>query len=198
MGNVWKKEHGKKLVQAARFVITRRLFPSAAPAEPDISDIPDRLCREKRGVFVTLQKNGTLRGCIGNIEPEKTVLEGVKENALHAAFDDSRFSPLAPKELSQIDISVSLLTRPEKIGYTGTRDLLARITPFTDGVIVEKGARRATFLPQVWDQLPDTASFLSQLCLKARLDAHAWQTGELTVYTYQVQSFDETGSRHDH
>lgn len=193
---MWKKKQGGKLVHLARSVIAGRLLPDAAQAEPDLSDIPARLCQEKRGVFVTLQKNGALRGCIGNIEPEKTVLEGVKQNALHAAFDDSRFSPLAPEELSQIDIEVSLLTRPVKIGYTDTRDLVARITPFTHGVIVEKGFRRATFLPQVWAQLPDPESFLSQLCLKARLDARAWQTGELTVYTYQVQTFAETGSRH--
>ena len=189
---------GEKLVQLARAAIARKLMPAGKNVGPDLSDIPSGLLEEKRGVFVTLQKKGRLKGCIGNIEPEKTVLEGVQENALHAAFDDSRFAPLTPEEFKEIDIEVSLLSRPEKIRYSDPRDLLARITPFQDGVIVEKGVHRATFLPQVWEQLPDPESFLTQLCLKARLDAHAWQGGDLAVSTYQVQSFEENRGPHGH
>jgi uncharacterized protein len=195
-----KKEQilGKKLVQVARAEIARKLLPAKKNVGPDLSDIPSDLLEEKRGVFVTLHKKGRLRGCIGNIEPDKTVLKGVQENALHAAFDDSRFAPLTREEFKDIDIEVSLLSRPEKIQYSDPGDLLARITPFRDGVIVEKGGHRATFLPQVWEQLPDPESFLTQLCLKARLDGHDWQGGNLDIFTYQVESFEENRGPHGH
>lgn len=196
MGEKWKQKHGEKLVQLARVSIARRLFPAKKHVEPDLSDIPAEKLSQKRGVFVTLHKKGALRGCIGNIEPEKTVLEGVRENSVHAAFDDSRFPSLAPEEFGDTDIEVSLLTLPEKQRYSDIRDLLTRIKPFEDGVIVEKGYKRATFLPQVWEQLPDPESFLGQLCMKARLDANAWQTDNLTLYTYQVQSFEEGKNLH--
>lgn len=195
----WKPEYGEKLIQAARAEIVRKLDPRAKNrVAPDLSEIPAGLLQEKQGVFVTLQKKGRLRGCIGTIEPVKSVLDGVKENALHAAFDDTRFRPVTREELPDIDIEVSLLTVPEKKIYEDAEDLIRQLIPFRHGVIVEKGFHRATFLPQVWEQLPDPASFLTQLCLKARLDAHAWQTGEVTVFTYQVHAFTETGTPHGH
>lgn len=195
----WKPEYGEKLVRVVRAEIARKLNPSALPPlEPDLSDIPDGLLEEKRGVFVTLHKGGRLRGCIGNIEPVKPVLEGVRENALHAALDDTRFAPVTPEELAELDIEVSLLTVPEKLDYTDPRDLLSRIIPFRHGVIVEKGPHRATFLPQVWEQLPDPEAFLTQLCLKARLDPDAWHNRDLTVFIYEVQSFTEAGTPHGH
>lgn len=179
------------MIQLAKAAIIHRLLPEEEKAGPDLSDPPPLWLKEKRGVFVTLQKNGALRGCIGTLEPEKTLLENVQENACHAAFEDTRFSPVTLEELEDIQIEVSLLSVPEKLDYSDAQDLLARVVPFQDGVIVQKGYHRATFLPQVWEQLPDPESFLTQLCLKARLDAHAWQAGDLTVFTYQVQSFTE-------
>ncbi len=199
MKQQWKPEYGKKLIQAARAEIVRKLDPRAKDrAAPNLSGIPAGLLEEKQGVFVTLQKNGRLRGCIGTIEPVKSVLNGVKENALHAAFDDTRFSPVTREELPDIDIEISLLTVPEKRTFSDAGDLVRQLIPFRHGLIVEKGFHRATFLPQVWEQLPDPASFLTQLCLKARLDAHAWQTGEVTVFTYEVHSFTETGNTYGH
>jgi uncharacterized protein len=198
MGEKWKQKHGEKLVELARFSIAQKILPAKTTSVPNLSDIPGHLRTEKRGVFVTLHMNGRLRGCIGNIEPEKNVLEGVQENAVHAAFDDSRFSPLTPEEFWDIDIEVSLLTPPQKMHYSDPGDIPGQLTPFEDGVIVEKGHRRATFLPQVWEQLPDPEAFLSQLCLKANLDAHAWQTGNLGIYTYQVQSFTKNRKSHGH
>ena len=195
----WKPEYGEKLVQVVRAEIARKLNPSAfPPLEPDLTGIPGGLLEEKRGVFVTLQKKGRLRGCIGNIEPAKPVLEGVRQNALHAALDDARFAPVTPEELADLDIEISLLTAPEKLAYSDSTDLLRQIVPFRHGVIVEKGYHRATFLPQVWEQLPDPNSFLTQLCLKARLDPDAWHTRDLTVSIYEVQSFTETGKSHGH
>ncbi len=183
--------NGTLLIQLAKAAIIQSLLPDEKKAGPDLPDPPPVWLKEKRGVFVTLQKNGTLRGCIGTLEPEKSLLESVQENACHAAFDDTRFSPVTLEELDDIQIEVSLLSVPEKLHYFDAQDLLARVVPFQDGVIVQKGHHRATFLPQVWEQLPDPESFLTQLCLKARLDAYAWQAGDLTVFTYQVQSFTE-------
>ena len=187
------QEHinGNLLIQLAKSAIIQRLLPDEKKAAPDLSDPSLLWLKEKRGVFVTLQKNGALRGCIGTLEPEKSLLESVQENACHAAFDDTRFSSVTLEELEDIQIEVSLLSVPEKLLYSDAQDLLARVVPFQDGVIVQKGYHRATFLPQVWEQLPDPEAFLTQLCLKARLDAHAWQAGDLTVFTYQVQSFTE-------
>ena len=194
METKWTQNHGNLLLALARYSIAQKLGVTENVPEPDLSDIPDTLLNEKRGVFVTLHKNGQLRGCIGNIAPEKSVLEGVKENAVSAAFKDTRFAVLTKEELAHIDIEVSLLTPPEKMQFSQTREMLDQLTPFEDGVIVEKDHRRATFLPQVWEQLPDREAFLSQLCLKAGCDPNAWQTGDLNVYTYQVQSFAEETS----
>jgi AmmeMemoRadiSam system protein A len=199
MKQQWIPEYGKKLVRLARAEIARKLnLPVPRQLEPELSDIPAGLLAEKRGVFVTLQKKGRLRGCIGNIEPGKPVLEGIRENALHAAFDDTRFAPVTPEELGDLEIEVSLLTVPEKLDHSDSSDLLDQIIPFRHGVIVEKGFHRATFLPQVWEQLPDPTSFLTQLCLKARLDPDAWHTRDLAVFIYEVQSFTETGKAHGH
>ncbi len=194
MQTKWTQDHGNLLLALARYSIAQKLGLTAKVPEPDLSEIPDTLLTEKRGVFVTLHKNGQLRGCIGNIAPEKSVLEGVKENAVSAAFKDSRFPPLTKEELAQIDIEVSLLTPPEQMQFSHTREMLDQLTPFEDGVIVEKDHRRATFLPQVWEQLPAREAFLSHLCLKAGCDPNAWQTGDLNLYTYQVHSFAEKTS----
>ena len=194
MGKKWTENHGNMLVALARHSISQKLALTKTVPMPDLSDIPDTLLNEKRGVFVTLHKKGQLRGCIGNIEPEKSVLEGVRENAVHAAFDDTRFAPLTKEEFDLIDIEVSLLTPPRKMRFSNAREMLDQITPFADGVIVEKNRNRATFLPQVWEQLPGPESFLGQLCLKAGCDTDAWQTGDLDLYTYQVQSFAEKTS----
>jgi uncharacterized protein len=191
MAKKWTEKHGKELLELARYSIAQKLGQAETLAGPDLSDIPDTLLTEKRGVFVTLHKNGQLRGCIGNIEPEHSVLEGVRKNAVHAAFHDSRFAPLDAAEFREIDIEVSLLTPPKKMRFTDTRDMLDKLTPFEDGVIVEKGNCRATFLPQVWEQLPAPDAFLRNLCIKAGCDPNAWQTDALHLYTYQVQSFAE-------
>jgi hypothetical protein len=116
---------------------------------------------------------------------------GIQETARLAAFKDSRFAPLARDEFDQVDLEISLLSPPEKFEYNAPKELVQRLVPFKDGVIIEKASRRATFLPQVWEQLPDPASFLSQLCLKAGLDADEWDNGSLTVHTYRVHSFSE-------
>lgn len=147
--------------------------------------------KENRGVFVTLHKDGNLRGCIGNIEPVKPLMECVLDNARHAAFNDSRFRPLSHDELKDTCIEISILTPPEKLDYTDGNDLLSKLRPNIDGVIIKKGYHRATFLPQVWSQLKDGREFLDHLCIKAGLPAEEWKAGKLEVSIYQVQCFEE-------
>jgi AmmeMemoRadiSam system protein A len=120
------------------------------------------------------------------------MVAGVRDNALNAAFHDPRFSPLRKKELDQVHIEVSVLSEPVPLAYTDTDDLLSRLRPGTDGVIIKKGLASATFLPQVWEQLPQPEAFLSHLCMKAGLPAGQWRGGDLTVLAYQVQYFEET------
>ena len=115
----------------------------------------------------------------------------MRQNAINAAFRDPRFSPLKLSELGEIDIEVSVLTEPAVLEYTDSQDLMERLRPGIDGVIIRQGFATATFLPQVWEQLPDKEEFLCQLCLKAGLSAHAWRKAGVEVLTYQVQYFGE-------
>jgi AmmeMemoRadiSam system protein A len=118
-------------------------------------------------------------------------LAGVKRNANNAAFHDPRFAPLKANELDQADIEISILTEPQALEYRGSKDLLAKLRPHVDGVILRKGAASATFLPQVWEQLPKPDQFLSNLCRKAGLSADTWEKTQLEISTYQVQYFEE-------
>ena len=189
MGLKISAEQRVSLLKLARQSIVEFLEQKQTSRSED--QLLDSLTDQKSGVFVTLHKKGRLRGCIGTIEPRLTIPEGVRENACHAAFRDTRFSPLAKDELDEVDIEISLLSLPQKVAYSDSADLAARLTPFVDGVIIEKGHYRATFLPQVWEQLPEPESFLSQLCTKAGLPSGEWKQGTLEVKTYQVRSFGE-------
>ncbi len=181
-------EQGSYLLKLARETIKARLLGGSK----DMGDEkPPEVFNERRGTFVTLTKAGALRGCIGHIIARESLLEGVEENAVNAAFKDPRFPPLSPDELDDIDIEVSILTDPEPLEYSDRDDLLEKLRPHVDGVIIKKGYNQATFLPQVWDQLPDKGDFLRHLCLKAGLAADAWTKGDLDVSTYQVQAFEE-------
>jgi len=154
--------------------------------------VSSMILKENRGTFVTLHKNRKLRGCIGNIEPVKNIFQGVKDNAKHAAFSDTRFTPLSQKELAETVIEVSILTQPENLDYNDNHDLLKKLKPGIDGVIIKKKHHSATFLPQVWEQLKDPEIFLKHLCTKAGLPQDEWKSGALGVATYQVQLFEES------
>ena len=154
--------------------------------------IKDPVLNQPCGTFVTLKKNGRLRGCIGSLEGRNPLVEGVRRNALNAAFHDPRFSPLDSRELDCISMEVSVLTEPQPLDYRDADDLVARLRPGVDGVTIRKNFSGATFLPQVWEQLPEAEEFLSHLCLKAGLPADTWRDGELDVEIYQVQYFEET------
>ncbi|MBW1998156.1 MAG: AmmeMemoRadiSam system protein A [Deltaproteobacteria bacterium] len=183
------EEEGEYLVSLARKTIEERLLNRESPGDP--VPVPSGKFKEKRGTFVTLTIDGHLRGCIGHIVPQESVLEGVKVNAVNAAFKDPRFPPLSKEELEKIKIEVSILTDPRPLDYRDAQDLLEKLRPEVDGVIIKKGYHQATFLPQVWEQLPDKKEFLTHLCVKAGLNGDEWKNGDLEVLTYQVQAFEE-------
>ena len=180
---------GEALLSEARRTISSRLSGKDDPAGEN-KDLP-AIFNEKRGTFVTLTIHGGLRGCIGHIIPQESLIEGIRENALNAAFRDPRFRPLTQDEWKDVHIEISILTEPETLSYTDAKDLLSKLRPGIDGVIIKKGFHQSTFLPQVWEQLPDKREFLNHLCLKAGLDGDAWKRGDLEVSTYQVQAFEE-------
>lgn len=148
--------------------------------------------KKKRGVFVTLEKNHELRGCIGYIEPIKPIYIAVRDNAINAAFHDSRFPPLREEELDDIEIEISILTKPELIKVSSPDEYLEKIKPGVDGIIIKYAGRSATYLPQVWEKIPDKEMFLSSLCNKAFLPGDCWKRDGAEIYRYRVVSFKES------
>ncbi len=187
------EDQGQVLVKLARHTIMDKLGRQVPKSEADALD--QRLqetCFESRcGTFVTLKITGQLRGCIGNLTAADPIKEGVRRNAIHAAFHDPRFSPLEVGELDRVAIEVSILSEPQPLSYTHATDLIRKLRPHVHGVIIRKGSASATFLPQVWEQLPSPEDFLSHLCRKAGLPSYEWQNASLEVLTYQVQYFEE-------
>ena len=183
------EEEGRYLLSVARKTIELKISNLEAQVEFDSFD--SNKFSEKRGTFVTLTIDDGLRGCIGNIIPQESLLDGVKANAINAAFRDPRFRPLSGKEWEKVKIEISILTDPKPLDYSNRKDLLEKMRQGTDGVILKKGYNQSTFLPQVWEQLPDKKEFLTHLCLKAGLDGHEWEKEKLEVLTYQVQAFEE-------
>jgi AmmeMemoRadiSam system protein B/AmmeMemoRadiSam system protein A len=186
-------EQGQLLVRLARQTLMDRFDRPLPPAETQA--LKQALAAEafeaRCGTFVTLKLGRQLRGCIGNLTASETVVEGICQNAINAAFHDPRFHPLSAKEAEQVTIEVSVLTPPAKLAYRDGDDLIDKLRVNVDGVIIRKGYASATFLPQVWEQLPQPQDFLSHLCLKAGLAADEWRRGQLEVQTYQVQYFEE-------
>ena len=187
------KKQGQALIALARQTIMKRFGEDLSKQDIDamMQVLKDKKLSHNHATFVTINKHDQLRGCIGSLTAVEPLADSVKRNAINAAFHDHRFSPLTEDELSEIEIEISILTEPQPLEYSDAEDLIKKLRPKEDGVIIQKGAARATFLPQVWGQLPEHEEFLSQLCSKAGLPAEAWQTIKLDVYTYQVQYFEE-------
>ncbi|MBF0380864.1 MAG: AmmeMemoRadiSam system protein B [Magnetococcales bacterium] len=134
--------------------------------------------------FITLTKNGQLRGCIGSLSAQRSIGEDLLLNSYYAATKDSRFPTVVLDELKEIKIEVSLLSDPEPLLYQDGADLLNCLKPGIHGVILQKDGRRSTFLPQVWEQMPNKETFLQQLCLKAGLNGDCWQNNpQISLYT---------------
>ena len=183
------EEEGRTLLSASRKTIEQRIFNRKEQSRSDAA-LSSKFS-ERRGTFVTLTIDGSLRGCIGHIIPQESLIEGIRVNAINAAFKDPRFSPLSKKEWEKVKIEISILTDPQALAYSDADDLLKKLRPGIDGTIIKKGLCQATFLPQVWEQLPDSKEFLRHLCVKAGLDRDAWKKENLEVSTYQVQAFEE-------
>lgn len=175
--------------------LAREAMESAVRGEKlpplDVSALTPSL-REHGASFVTLTLDGQLRGCIGALEARQPLAEDVREHAIAAALEDPRFPPVREDELSRINIEVSRLTRPTPLEYKDAGDLLSKLRPHVDGVVLSEGFRRATFLPQVWEKIPDPTAFLDNLCYKMGADPAAWRTRHLEVFTYQVEEFHES------
>ena len=186
MEKVLTEKQGKALLELARQTIAEKAGVSGSTVSTE-EPLPD----SKYGTFVTLKKHGQLRGCIGNLQASESVKDGVIRNAVNAAFHDSRFSPLTADELPEIEIDISVLNQPQVLEYSDAQDLIAKLRPGIDGVILSLGAARATFLPQVWEQLPTVEQFLGHLCRKAGLPENAWRDSNPRIETYQVQCFAE-------
>ncbi|RRJ85812.1 AmmeMemoRadiSam system protein A [Gulosibacter macacae] len=178
-------DHGTILLAIARSTIANELGVHAPmPARDDA-------LRKPGASFVSLSIDGKLRGCIGTLRAYRDLGDDVAENAIAAAFQDPRFGPLQRSELDQIRIEVSELTEPKAIGYDGTRaGAIAALRPGVDGVVLHAGRHRATFLPQVWQSLPDPNQFLSHLLAKAGLDPNTWPA-DTTLERYGVSSWQE-------
>lgn len=152
--------------------------------------LPTPMLNKKRAVFVTLTINGDLRGCIGHLEAIKPLYEDVVTNAVAAAFQDPRFMPLSRGELNKIKIEISILTPSKKLEFSSSEGLLNQLTEKC-GVILRSGPHQATYLPQVWEQLPDKIEFLDSLCIKAGTDPGCWQEKDCEIQIYEVEKFCE-------
>jgi len=177
-------EAGRALTALARNAIEKSLFGTTEIK----SDLP--WLQQCGATFVTLTKDGQLRGCIGSLEAARPLGADVAENALGAAFRDPRFPRLAADEWPRCRVEVSLLSAPKRMEFADEADLLAQLEPGVDGVILECDGRRATFLPQVWESLPDKRAFMAELMKKAGLPADT-RLGRCRVSRYRVEKFHE-------
>lgn len=147
---------------------------------------------EKKGCFVTLTKRGQLRGCIGHILPQESLYQAIMDNAQSAALHDYRFTPVQPHELDKLEIEISVLTVPEPLAFSSPDDLLNKLRPHHDGVVLQIGTRGATYLPQVWEQIPGKVHFMNSLAEKAGCAPDAWRGPDTKVLIYHVESFKES------
>lgn len=178
-------EKGPILLLIARSAIAEQLGQSLSAA------IDSPWLQEPGATFVTLTQNGELHGCIGSLEAYRPLLEDVKSNAISAAFRDPRFPPLQLAELNYIRVEVSLLSASNPIRFESEQQALAQLRPKIDGIIFEYRHHRSTFLPQVWEQLPDPQTFLAQLKHKAGLAPNFW-AADIKLSRYTICKWKES------
>lgn len=180
------KKHSE-LLKLARESIKAELENKELAVSEDIK----KRYSKKQACFVTLIEHNELRGCIGSIKPSQELWKDVIENARNAAFHDSRFPPISKEELEKIKIEISILSIPKKISYKSLEDLKKKIK--NKGIVIKKGWNSATYLPQVWEELPDADIFLSSLCRKALLSSDAWKNikSKLEIWVYKTKKIKE-------
>jgi AmmeMemoRadiSam system protein B/AmmeMemoRadiSam system protein A len=184
------KEQEELLVLARKTIeqfLEEGNFSDADPALLDRHSI----LKIPRGVFVTLKKDGQLRGCIGDITSPNPLYEGIQLCAIKSATKDSRFSPVTPDELGKVVISISVLEFPSQIKTDSPAKYPSLLKPGRDGVILIHKGRQSTYLPQVWDDIPDPVMFLSRLCQKQNSPANCWMDMETILYRYGAYEFGE-------
>jgi AmmeMemoRadiSam system protein A len=183
-------EEQKILLRLAREAMERGVRGEPLPLLDQTSLTPS--LSEEGSSFITLTVRGHLRGCIGSLEPYQSLAEDVREHAVAAALGDPRFPPVSADELDGIQIEVSRLTRPVPLEYKDASELLSKLCPHVDGVVLRDGTfQRATFLPQVWEKIHDPQDFLDNLCYKMGAEPNLWRRKHLDVLTYKVEEFHE-------
>ena len=182
-------EEREMLLKFARASVTAAVSRMPFPA-PEAEQLTPAI-RELGASFVTLTCQDELRGCIGTLEAYQPLALDVIEHAAAAASEDYRFSPVQLREVPKLQIEISRLTPPQSLSYSKPGELSGLLRPSIDGVILRDGVRLATFLPQVWEKLPDPAAFLSHLCDKMGIPSDMWRRKLFTVSTYQVEEFHD-------
>ncbi len=182
----YSDEERSQLLQLAAASIEHGL-QQGRPLTVDPADYPEKL-RARRASFVTLNRNGNLRGCLGHLEATQPLVQNVADNAFAAAFRDPRFPPLSPAEQQELEIHISILTPAVAMTFNSEADLIRQLRPGIDGLILEDGSYRGTFLPSVWESLPDPHVFLRHLKRKAGLPENYWSE-TLRAYRYETESF---------
>ncbi|NYZ77227.1 AmmeMemoRadiSam system protein A [Candidatus Micrarchaeota archaeon] len=155
------------------------------------ADVPSKKLVENGACFVTLKMGTELRGCIGTLEAHRPLFMDAIENAAASAFGDPRFYPLSMQESSKVKISISVLTEPKELPVSGPEDLLKKLVPHKHGLIIQQGVARATFLPVVWEELPEKERFLQHLSMKAGLSPEGWKSPRTKFFIYEAIEFSE-------
>ena len=175
--------HRKILLELARTSIEHGVETGKPPAI-EVSSY-DPLLRVNRATFVTLDRNGRLRGCIGYLEPVEPLVVNLSRNAVSSALHDRRFSPVKKGEINELTISISILSIPKEVKVASESELLKTLRPNIDGLILEDGRRRTTFLPSVWNELPNPKDFVRHLKMKAGWSPDYW-SHTIKVYFYHA------------
>jgi AmmeMemoRadiSam system protein A len=181
------KDKARVLLQIARAAIAESLGLSVAEKQLEDED----WLQQKGACFITLTQQGQLRGCIGTLDARRPLLDDVKANAKAAAFKDTRFSPLTSDELNATQIEISLLSPMQALSFSSEQDALSQLQPGIDGLVFEYGYQRSTFLPQVWEQLPEAKNFMAHLKHKADLPGDFW-SDDIKLYRYSVSKWKES------
>jgi len=189
MPKLYSPQDQRRLLALARDAMEAAV-QGKKPTTPALDSLPAYFL-EPAACFVTLTRGGRLRGCVGSLSPERSLLEEVQLRAVHAALEDHRFRPVSADEARDLDVEISVLTIPRPLAYSGPSDLLSKLRPGVDGVVLKHGHRRATFLPQVWESLPDPEDFLDHLCQKMGSPPDTWRDVPLSVEIYEVVKFKE-------
>lgn len=189
-------EEKQALLGIARRVL-EQVVADLIPPQLQVNHFSANLA-QRRACFVTLTRGGELRGCIGQLTTEKPLYEAVADHAAGAASRDLRFGSVERDELPDIRIEISVLSDPRPLVFASPADLLAQLQPYRDGVVLRIGARISTFLPQVWERIPEKIEFLDRLAQKAGCHVSAWREPDANISIYQAESFEEPSPAHQY